>query len=143
MLLHFFKRFSRMLSYVLVACHPGFRTHYFCIREYSNHATFNTFLLNHLWELQKHGIKLERALSNASRLSNACVAAVGNSPLFLDESPFRTIRQIFQPGFVIGTFDELFEMEIRPKIGVSCRRLVCRGKPILQIFYKIQNNASL
>jgi hypothetical protein len=24
MLLHFFKRFSRMLSYVLVACHPAY-----------------------------------------------------------------------------------------------------------------------
>jgi hypothetical protein len=32
-----------------------FRTHYFrdviCIREYSNRAKFNTFLLNHLWEI--------------------------------------------------------------------------------------------
>jgi hypothetical protein len=32
-----------------------FRTHYFrdaiCIREYSNLAKFNTFLLNHLWEI--------------------------------------------------------------------------------------------
>ncbi len=32
-----------------------FRTHYFrdaiCIREYSNQAKFNTFLLNHLWEI--------------------------------------------------------------------------------------------
>ncbi len=32
-----------------------FRTHYsrdvICIREYSNLAKFNTFLLNHLWEI--------------------------------------------------------------------------------------------
>ncbi len=47
--------------------------------------------------------------------------AVGNSPLFLDESPFRPIRPIFEPRNVVLNIDEFSEMEIRPKIGVSCR----------------------
>jgi hypothetical protein len=60
--------------------------------------------------------------SNASRLWSQ--SAVGNSPLILDESPFRRIRQYLEPHFVVQTFDEFSEMEIRPKLGVSCRRLV-------------------
>jgi len=48
---------------------------------------------------------------------------VGNSPLNLDESPFRRIRQYLEQHFVVQTFDEFSEMEIRPNLGVSCRRL--------------------
>ena len=51
-------------------------------------------------------------------------AAVGNSPPFLNESPFRTFRQTFKPGIVVDTFDEMFEMEIRSEKGASCRRLL-------------------
>jgi hypothetical protein len=53
-----------------------------------------------------------------------CCSAVGNSPLILDESPFRQIRQYLEPQFVVQTFDEFSEMDIRPKLGVSCRRLM-------------------
>jgi hypothetical protein len=49
--------------------------------------------------------------------------AVGNSPLILDESPFWRFRQYLEPQFVVQTFDEISKMEIRPKLGVSCRRL--------------------
>jgi len=31
---------------------------------------------------------------------------------FIGQSPFQTNRQIFQPGFVVVTFVDLFEMEI-------------------------------
>ncbi len=65
--------------------------------------------------------------------------AVGNSPLFLDESPFRRIRQFLEPPSVVQTFDEFSEMEIRPKIGVSCRRL----NPSLQDFTKDSINPYL
>ncbi len=51
------------------------------------------------------------------------MTAVGNSPLILDESPFRRIRQYLEPHFVVQTFDKFSEMEIRPKLGVSCLRL--------------------
>ncbi len=50
-------------------------------------------------------------------------AAVGNSPLILDESPFRRIRQMVKPRNVVLNIVEFSEMEIRPKLGVSCRRL--------------------
>ena len=49
---------------------------------------------------------------------------VGNSPPFWNESPFRTFTPKFQPEFVVVSFDELVEMEIRSKKGTSCRRLV-------------------
>ena len=50
-------------------------------------------------------------------------AGVGNSPLFLDESPFGQIRQMFEPRNVVLNIDEFAQMEIRPKIGASCLRL--------------------
>jgi hypothetical protein len=49
--------------------------------------------------------------------------AVGNSLPFWTESPFQTFTPKFQPEFVVVSFDELSEMEIRSKKGVSCRRL--------------------
>jgi hypothetical protein len=63
-------------------------------------------------------------LLHFSRVFRMFYSAVGNSPLFWDESPFRRIRQMFEPHFVVLKIDEFSEMEIRPKIGVSCRRLV-------------------
>jgi len=54
----------------------------------------------------------------------ASKSGVGNSSLFLDESPFRQIRQMFEPRNVVLNIDEFAEMEIRPKIGMSCRRLI-------------------
>ena len=36
---------------------------------------------------------------------------------------FRQIRQMFEPRNVVLNIDEFSEMEIRPKIGVSCLRL--------------------
>jgi hypothetical protein len=44
---------------------------------------------------------------------------------FWNESPFQTFAPKFQPEFVVDGFDELSEMEIRSKNGVSCRRLHC------------------
>ena len=54
-------------------------------------------------------------------------SAVGNSPNFLNESPFHTFAPKFQPEFVVDSFDELSEMEIRSEKGVSCRRLARMG----------------
>jgi hypothetical protein len=45
------------------------------------------------------------------------------SPPFFRQSPFRTFRQIFQGGFVVDTFVEMFEIEIVTKKGTSCRLL--------------------
>jgi hypothetical protein len=59
-----------------------------------------------------------------NKASNLFVPAVGNSPLILDESPFWRIRQYLEPQFVVQTFDEFSKMEIRPNLGVSCRRLL-------------------
>ena len=39
--------------------------------------------------------------------------AVCHSSPFFRQSPFRPFRQLFQPGFEVDTFDEMFEMEIR------------------------------
>ena len=54
--------------------------------------------------------------------------AVGNSPPFLNEFPFRTARQTFKPGIAVD------EMEIRSKKGASstpsCRRLFKSGLEI-------------
>jgi hypothetical protein len=49
--------------------------------------------------------------------------AVGNSPPFWNESSFGTFSPKFKPEFVVDSFDELAEMEIRSKKGASCRRL--------------------
>jgi hypothetical protein len=59
-------------------------------------------------------------------LSSSCEfdTAVDNSPPFWNESPFQTFTPKFQPEFLIDSFDELSEMEIRSKRGASCRRLV-------------------
>ncbi len=43
---------------------------------------------------------------------------------FFRQSPFRTFRQTCQPGFVVNTFVEMFEMEIVEKKGTSGRRLI-------------------
>jgi hypothetical protein len=37
---------------------------------------------------------------------------------------FRRIRQMFEPRIVVLSIDEFSEMEIRPTLGVSCRRLI-------------------
>jgi hypothetical protein len=56
-----------------------------------------------------------------SRMS--LIPAVGNSPPFLRQSPFRTFRQIIQLEFEVDAFDEMFEMEIVLKKGMSGIRL--------------------
>ncbi len=54
---------------------------------------------------------------------DAMRSAVGNSPPYWNESPFQTFVPKFQPEFVVDSFDEFSEMEIRSKKGASCRRL--------------------
>ena len=39
-----------------------------------------------------------------------CNSVVGNSPHFLNESPFHTFAPKFQPELVVDSFDELAEM---------------------------------
>ena len=41
---------------------------------------------------------------------------------------FRIISQTFEPRNVVLNLDELSEMEIRPNVGASCRRLVYTPK---------------
>jgi hypothetical protein len=79
--------------------------------------------LNKLGESIQYWINPENTANKKSKQFN-CITGVGNSPLFLDESPFRQIRRYLEPHFVVQTFDEFAEMEIRPKIGVSCRSLL-------------------
>jgi hypothetical protein len=73
-------------------------------------------------------------------IKNLQNTVVGNSSPILDESPFRKIRRYLEPHLVVQTFDEFSEMEIRPKLGMSCRRLVWRAKiarfrgPLLEEF---------
>ncbi len=52
----------------------------------------------------------------ASRAKERASPAVGNSPLNLDESPFRRIRQMFEPRNVVLNLEEFSEMEISSKI---------------------------
>jgi hypothetical protein len=73
----------------------------------------------------------------------ALQSAVGNSPLFWNTSPFQTFTPQFQPGFVVDSFDELSEMEIRSKKGVSCRQLIAMLSSFVQKMIALQCNVSI
>ncbi len=100
-------------------------------QQIASHATIFWIILQSLcsptedfWMAERtFGIEFSNYFSN-ERSKIEYSPAVGNSPPFLNESPFRTFIRKFQPEFMVVSFDESTEMEIRSKKGASCRRLV-------------------
>jgi len=75
--------------------------------------------MSDIWFCISWSIKSQHAASHIDWWADVC-----HSSPFCGQSPFRTIRQLIHPAFVVDVFDELFEMEIVHKIGRSGTRLL-------------------